>query len=119
MGGLIRKIRLNSIGLNSHRRETSHAQDRFVCRCRRCDRDWLRSMGSLDHQWACGLLDKSSDWAISIHDERKGTAHPGVCRPYLRVPMSRPVATEGLRPEQGSEVVAPPVAANDVRGERN
>src|SRR5262249_44042661 len=41
--------------------ENSDAQDHLVCRCRRFDRDWLRTMGGLARQSACFPLDRSGD----------------------------------------------------------
>ena len=41
--------------------ENSDSQDHLVFRCRRFDRDWVRSMGGLARQSACFPLDRSGD----------------------------------------------------------
>jgi hypothetical protein len=55
------RIRITRATLNPYPMENSDAQEQCVCRCRRFDRDRLRTLGGLDHQCACSPFDRSSD----------------------------------------------------------
>jgi hypothetical protein len=56
-------------------RENSDAQDYSVCRGRRFDRNWFRSMGDRAHRCACFPLEHQRGWVASANGrsgKRKG-----------------------------------------------
>ena len=99
------------VRLSRQNGRNSDAQDLSVCCCRRINLGRRRRMAGLSHLRACPRSRGSRGRSVTTHDESKGSACGGVCRPYLRLSLngSRPTNTRSCRPrpQPGQRPVRP------------